>query len=373
MRIAPYWFFMLAMTFAACSGGGGGGGSQVVAEQRFGVTGGVLSVADGELAGLVIEMPPGATTQPVALSVASDFALNQPGFSNLSRGILIRPGSVEFAVPVSVTLPFDAGRAARPVVVLARQQDGRVVELAGLTELPNATVRFTTLRFPAIYWVAQRQTGWVNTNPQGVFGSRPGFLPLQDGNRWTFTNGIEVTLTASLSEPNLTGVPVHRLLIESPDQNLGLYLRRIDSPPFAYGPTEVVGEFSTNGGTDFQEVHDLNLFLPAEVTLGQQMIALLPSLLFEPYGATSPSTSATTILRVDPTGAAPLRTAVGRFDDVFRLSWSMDLRAPNGAERSAEVVMTLARGVGPVAIEVFGRAGVITSGTVAGAAVVGAN
>ena len=367
-------FLFSLCLLAACSGGGGGGGAaQVVAGQRVGVAGGMLQLTTGELAGLEIAVPPGATTAPVQLTVATSFAQIQPGFSNLSRGILLGPSPREFALPVAVTLPFEAGRQGRAAVVLARQQDGRVIEIAGVTEPDTGKVRFQTLNFPAVYWVAQRLLGWVTTNPQGVFGSTPGFLPLQTGNRWNFSNGITITLTASAAEPNLQGVTVFRLLIETPDQNLGLYLRRIDSPPFAYGPTDVLGEYSTNGGTDYQEIHDLSLFLPAEVTLGQPMLSVLPALLYQPYGTAAPTTSATTILRVLPTGVPPLRTAVGRFDDVFQLDWSMEARAPNGARQSAAVVMTLARGVGPIAVQVAGIAGVLTSGTVNGQPIQGAN
>lgn len=257
-------------------------------------------------------------------------------------------------------------------MVLARHTDGRVIEIAGVTEPDTGKVRFQTLRFASVYWVAQRLLGWVATNPQGVFGSTPGFLPLQNGNVWNFGNGLTIRMTASSNEPNLQGVPLYRFVVSTSEQDLGLWLRRIDSPPFAYGPTEVVGEFSTNGGSDYQDVHDLSLFLPAEVTLGQPMAAILPSLLYEPYGALAPTSPATTVLRVVPTGSDPLQTPVGRFDDVIVLEWSMQSLAPNGSGHSATAKFTFARGVGPVAVEAFGRRGVLQSATVNGLPVSGA-
>lgn len=373
MRLPCLGLLLSLFVLCACGGGGSSSGSaKVVADQRIGASGGVLEIADGELDGLRISIPTGAANEPVALQVATAFAFNQPGFGNLSRGILIGPNTKEFALPVEVTLPFDAGRQSRPAVVLARHTDGRVIEIAGVTEPETGRVRFQTLRFASVYWVAQRLLGWVSTNPQGIFGSVPGFLPLQDGNVWTFTNGLTIRMTASSNEPNLQGVPLYRFVVSTSEEDLGLWLRRIDAPPFAYGPTEVVGEFSTNGGTDYQEVHDLSLFLPAEVTLGQPMLAVIPSLLYEPYGALAPTSPATTVLRVAPTGSDPLQTAVGRFDDVFVLDWSMQSFAPNGGSHAEAAKFTFARGVGPVAVEAFGRRGVLQSATVNGQPVAGA-
>ncbi len=368
------WIFISSLWFAACSGGGGGSVASVgIADQRIGAAGGVLEVATGDLAGLRIEVPPGATSEPMQVRVAQSIARVQPGFSNLSRAMLISPNDRSFDLPVDVTLPFDAGRQSRPAVVLALQPDGRVVEVAGAMEPDTGLIQFQTLSFPAFYWVAERLLGWVDTNPTGIFGSTPGYIPLNDGDAWTFGEGIVVTMTSADAEPNLGGSGAYRLVVESPDQNLGLYLQRQDMPPFVYGPTKTIGQFSTNGGADYQQLHEPNLFLPAEVTMGQDLAAVLPALVFSPFGSDVPSGQATAALRMAPRVSAPVATAVGRFADVIRVEWSMQSLTPSGQLREAQVALVLARGVGPVAIEAFGAVGALQSGVVAGSAVMGAN
>ena len=368
------WIFISSLWFAACSGGGGGSVASVgIADQRIGAAGGVLEVATGDLAGLRIEVPPGATSEPMQVRVAQSIARVQPGFSNLSRAMLISPNDRSFDLPVDVTLPFDAGRQSRPAVVLALQPDGRVVEVAGAMEPDTGLIQFQTLSFPAFYWVAERLLGWVDTNPTGIFGSTPGYLPLNDGDAWTFGEGIVVTMTSADAEPNLGGSGAYRLVVESPDQNLGLYLQRQDMPPFVYGPTKTIGQFSTNGGADYQQLHEANLFLPAEITMGQDLAAVVPALVFSPYGATAPTAQATAALRVAPRVAAPVETPVGRFADVIRIEWSMQSLAPGGELRQAQIALVLARGVGPVALEAFGVTSVLQSGVVAGSPIVGAD
>jgi hypothetical protein len=370
MRFAPLVVSLLSLAVAACSGGGSSS-SEAVASQQIGAVGGVLEMTTGELAGLRVEVPPGATAAPVQISIAQEFGFIQPGFSNLSRGIVIGPQSLEFSRPVTVTLPFDFNRQSRPVVVLAREASGRVLEVAGVTEPDTGRATFQTLNFPARYMVAERLLGWVNTNPTGLFGSTPGMMPLHHGNRWNFNNGLVATMDRTTTEPNLQGAEVFKFTVSSPNENLGFYLRRIDAPPFAYGPTEVVGEFSTNGGTDYQQLHDLSLFLPAEVTLGQPMIAVLPALVYEPYGSTGASSAGTEALQILPSGSDRVQTSVGRFQDVVRIRWEMESLSTNGSARSGAVEMTFARGVGPVAITAFGVSGVLSSGTVNNAPIVG--
>lgn len=361
---------VLFLGLVGCSSGGGGG-QPAIGSQQVGVAGGVLDITTGELAGLRVVVPAGAAAAPVQVTAAEDFGFIQPGFSNLSRGIVLGPGSMEFDRPVTVTLPFDANRQSRPAVVLARDSAGRVLEVAGVTEPDTGRAQFRTLNFPARYMVAERLLGWVNTNPTGLFGSTPGMLPLHNGNRWNFTNGLVATMDLSSQEPNLQGAPVFKFTISSANQNFGFYLRRVDAPPFVYGSTETIGEFSTNGGTDYQQLHDVSMFLPAEVTLGQRLVAVLPSLVFEPYGSTGASSAGTEALQLDPTGASPVVTGVGRFQDLVRVRWEMQSRSTSGSERAAAVEMTFARGVGPVAITAFGQSGVLTSGTVNNAPIVG--
>ena len=104
MRFAPLVVSLLSLAVAACSGGGSSS-SEAVASQQIGAVGGVLEMTTGELAGLRVEVPPGATAAPVQISIAQEFGFIQPGFSNLSRGIVIGPQSLEFSRPVTVTLP----------------------------------------------------------------------------------------------------------------------------------------------------------------------------------------------------------------------------------------------------------------------------
>jgi hypothetical protein len=352
--------FALLLAAGACGGSSGGSASAPVLIGSIDQNGGVFEVTQGPFAGVKVEVPAGAVASPLQLTVASAFSESTPGFRTLSRAVTLGPSDVEFALPVTVTLPFNDGSlpvSSRPVV-LERDSEGRIVELGGSEEPEPARVAFPTLQL-GTFWVNERLFGGVNTT------GFPGYLPLANGNRWTFDNGITITATQTTQEPNLAGTQVFRFLIESAGQNLGFYLRGV-----LFGPTLLLGEFSTNGGTDFQRLHDPSPFLPAQLTLGRPIETAFSQATFEPYGSTTPASGGILVEQIDPWQTDPVVTAVGRFDTVVTVRLQL-LPLTGDLVRPIDVELTFANTKGPVAVRAFGSSGVLTSGTVSGQPVTG--
>ena len=102
------------LTLAACGGGGGGGGTQQ--------TGTVIGAAGGTVAGpngAKVVIPAGALATDITINIEQTSAGSPPlpsGFSVSGQMFAFTPHGTSFAVPVTLTLPFDpasvpAGRA----------------------------------------------------------------------------------------------------------------------------------------------------------------------------------------------------------------------------------------------------------------------
>jgi uncharacterized delta-60 repeat protein len=134
----------LVLTLAACGGGGGDGGGTPPAGTVVGAAGGTVLGPNGAK----VEIPPGAlaadTTIAIEATTAGSPAL--PGaFSALGQMFALTPHGTTFAVPVTVTLPFDpasmpAGRAAALFKTNAQNQWEPVIGAAFGTATVSAQI-----------------------------------------------------------------------------------------------------------------------------------------------------------------------------------------------------------------------------------------
>jgi uncharacterized delta-60 repeat protein len=110
----------LLIALAACGGGGGGGGggSDGGGETAVPPTGAVVGAAGGTVHGpngAAVVIPPGALSTDTMITIEQTSAGSPPspaGFSAVGKMFAFTPHGTTFAVPVTISLPFDA--AAEP-------------------------------------------------------------------------------------------------------------------------------------------------------------------------------------------------------------------------------------------------------------------
>jgi hypothetical protein len=316
---------------------------------EIGSTGGTLAVTDGDYAGLSLVVPPGALDGPTTVSIARGFATAVPGYLPAGRPAVLGPAGLTFRLPVRLTLPFSpqGGEA----VVLRQGTDGRIVELGPADSDGLGLVAVDTVTLSTV-WAAERAFDGLAT---------AGFLPLDDGNVWEFEGGLTVTVVTSTTEPNIRGTLVWRLLFETADQNLGFYLM-----PSPDGSIEVVGELSTAGVGDFQQLHDPTTFLPRQVTLGQVAEAGYEYTDYEPFGAITSIGDGTAVTGLRTAKPSMIDTPAGMFGDLLEWEWNGVFTRADGAVRTLALTVTFARDTGPVAVDVFDAGWLLTGGTVSG-------
>jgi hypothetical protein len=351
-RAFPLAYFVL-LGFAACSGSGADSSS--LAAATIDPSGGVFEVTEGRLAGVKVEIPPGAIAQPVRVTADAAFSVAHPGFRAIGRAVRLGP-DVAFLRPVIVTLPFPReALSSNEPVILQRTNSGTIVELPPTSIDPNGRATFHTLSLSTC-WVGERLFLGVGTEE---------FLPFEDGNTWNFTNGLSATISMAIGEPNFGGFPVFRLQFDGPDHRLGFYVERHWS-----GATNVLGSYTTDGG-GFQQRHDAARLLPAHCTLGQGMLDAFGFTTYAPYGSTRPVLTGVTVVHQLPSLPAPLMTAVREYEDLLRIDVELTQWSPAGQlEGSTTLGLVFARFVGLVRVEAFGLAGDLVSGTVGGAPIV---
>jgi hypothetical protein len=342
---------------AACSGSGAGraAAGAMIVDAR----GASLRVAHGELAGVAVTIPPGALAEPTRVTISPSRAPAHPGFRVVGPAAIVEPTEAPLALPVTLTLPYDGNvPATTDVVVLARDAAGAVVEL-GPVAVDQEALRVTVDTRPfATFWAAQRLFGGV---------ALPDYLPLTDGNRWDFDNGLRITVLLTPDEPNLGGLPVYRLQFDSPPDNRGFYVLR---DPFGVNHTELLGEFSTVAG-GYQQIHSASSFLPARITVGQEVRIAHTFVGFEPYGASEPAHLGQATVRVLADVPRDVDTPAGTFADVVRIRVQAAFTDDGGGQDQASYVLTLAREVGPVVVEGFGPRAALKRGFVGGKAIGG--
>ncbi len=309
----------------------------------------------GPLSGLRIEIPPGALTQPTVITVSDEFASATPGFRALQRAAAIEPADLQFALPVRVTLPFDAsGQSSNEIVPLARFANGRMHECAPVT-VGDGALTFEVTQFPRL-WAAERLFGGFTTLAH---------LPTEDGNFWTLDNGTTVHMTFSSTEPNLEGLDVYRLgfetSVETNQPSFGLYLMVAES-----GALLLRGTFVATASESYQILHEAVPFFPAALTIGLPMVAVHTFDEARPLGGVG--TMSAGIARSELLADFPEKvvTPMGTFTDVFRLHWRTNLVWERGGETERNIAFTFARRIGPVAVDDGISAGRLSRGAVGG-------
>lgn len=314
-------------------------------------SGGTIEITDGVLAGTRLEVPPGALTQPVQISIAQDFADSHPGFVVAGRAARFEPQGLQFLLPVALTVPYTPG-ATLLVPVLQRRPGGAILELA--PTLADDTLGVVTVDVDGLgtCWPAERTLGGVST---------PRYFPLANGNTWSFDGDLTVAMTLATTEPNLTG-NILRVLFTTPTDEYGVYL----TGRTQFGPVTLVGEFVPTGRDSFQQVHEAQLFQPVAFTDGQPVEAFYEFSGFDPYGETTSNYRGTVLSRLVAEKVPELETPLGTFRDLNRLTMTRRMVFDDGSERTVEMSLTLAFNVGPVAVGIFGTEHRLISGTVSG-------
>ena len=162
---------LLMIALAACGGGGGDEAAPPSASAMIGAAGGTVSGPNG--ASVVI--PPGALAADTTIAIEETSAGSPPlpgGFSAAGRMFAFTPHGTTFALPVTVTLPFD------PASVPA----GRTPALYKTTganqwlQVPGASFGSTsvTAQITSFSWV--QVNGLLRSDPVRVweFGAFPG-------------------------------------------------------------------------------------------------------------------------------------------------------------------------------------------------------
>ena len=343
LRLAPFALLGLA----ACSGAGN---DSTAAAAMIEPSGGVFEITEGLLAGVRVEIPPGAIDSPLRVTAQPAFGIANPGFRSISRTVRLGP-DVAFRLPVRVTLPFPpAALSSNETVILQRTRSGTIVELEPTSIDPIGRATFETLSLTTC-WIAERLFLGVGTEE---------FLPFEDGNTWNFENGLSATITMAIGEPNFLGL-AYRLQFDGPDRSFGVYVERHWS-----GATHVHGAFSTDGN-GFQHRHDAQRLLPARCTIGQGMLDAYGFTAYAPFGSTTQSHTGTTVVHLLPSLPGPLETPVREYADILRLDLELTHWTPAGQlSGSTRLGLVFARFVGLVRVEAFGLAGNLVGGTVGG-------
>ncbi len=110
-----------------------------------------------DITGLCVSVPVGAVTAPVSFSMRTDDAVIADPLGFAPAGVLVQfdVGGLQFAEPVSVTLPYDVGAftsgdARQEICVLKRDDAGNVIEVPPIgydVDVDAGTVTFPTSGF----------------------------------------------------------------------------------------------------------------------------------------------------------------------------------------------------------------------------------
>jgi hypothetical protein len=359
LHSSAYRLGALFVVLVACDGGGGGRRAAAESVARIDHTGGLVSITAGPLRGLTIEVPAGAVQDPIEITVGDSFATAHPGTRPLARAAELSPLDVEFALPVRVTLPFDAAsQSGNEIAVLARDAYGTIEEWVP-TSIGEGTVTLEVARLSGL-WPAERLFGGYAT---------VAFTPVEPDNHWVLDNGITVRMAISAEEPNLEGIDVYRLVFdaEAPaatQGDFGLYFVLTEM-----GALAARGDFIDTGAASYQRLHAPGLLVPAAVTIGQPMVATHAVARTEPFGfiGTKPDGLAQTRLTVRI--PEPVATPLGTFANVCTVR--LDTMFLNAAGERTErwLEFTLAGGVGFVAVRDARGEGRLVSGVVGGRAI----
>ena len=160
-RIGWIGFITLVLAVSGCGGGGGGGGTSQ--------SGTVVGAAGGTVAGpngAKVVIPAGALATDTTILIEQTSAGSPPlpgGFSVSGQMFAFTPHGTTFAVPVTLTLPFDPASvpAGSTPTLLKTNAQNRFEQVAGATfGADSVTAQVTSFSFAQIVF-----TGLVSTDP----------------------------------------------------------------------------------------------------------------------------------------------------------------------------------------------------------------
>lgn len=341
----------VASTLTSCADGF----REAEVSAMIGPAGGTLEVTEGELAGAALIIPPGAVSTETRFQLSLAFSSITPGFEQLERAVGFQPNGFRFERPVTLRLPFvSQGQTVRFVGRDARQPQ---IELGPTEQIASDLAEVQALELLAV-WPAIRQF----RSPGSPDVEVDEFLPLQSGNVWAFDSGVFAQLTARTDVPNLNGVPVFALNFTFGAETLILYLQR------SMDVTALLGAVASDGASSVQSIFGAANFLPDSVTYQIERVNVFRFDEFEPLGATTATAEGNGEFQSLFDNGADVDTPVGMFDDTMSITFVLTLTTDSGEPRAVPFRMTLARDVGLVELEIFGRSGTLQSGTVNGMA-----
>ncbi len=340
----------LGVLLAACSGNQD---PRQPASVVIGPNGATFTVTSGPLTGTSITVPRGALSEPTTITIDETQTSDVPDAIAAGPGAVFGPFGTTFAVDATLTLIFDAaslppGVTSSDFVVKARTSQGRIVDIApDAVNMAMGTVTAKTDRVGS-FWVAVS----LRNGNLDLFA----YLPLGVDDIYSYENGITASVGISQSEPNVA-TPVVVLAFAGNVVNERLYLDRF------LGDTMLLGRHNLVLGT--QTVLDFGLtLLPAAGGLGSVTQSVDFFTGYDPYGAVLPSIFGIETMKVTVVSQGRLDTPLGRFNDVVEVVIESSVSSTLVASATLRDRLWLARGVGPVQIDLEGaggRAGIVSA------------
>jgi hypothetical protein len=162
---------------AACGGGGGDEGPDPTtlpgAEQVVGAAGGTVTVTEGPLVGTTVDIPAGALTSDVTITIGGDNDIFPEGREIRGTAIRLGPAGTTFAIPVTVTIPYTG--SSEELKVAHRDQSGMTTFLTNVAaDEASQMVSFTLDSFSTVQAMAE-------IGAKAVIGPEGGTLRIDAG------------------------------------------------------------------------------------------------------------------------------------------------------------------------------------------------
>ncbi len=351
MLVKPFVTIAVVLCAALFCGASlvGCGGSRRPSAGTVGPGGGIVELISGPLAGTRVEVPPGAVTGPVAITIEEAQPTTIHGQMVIGPAVQLGPEGLQFQKTVAVSLPFDPDKLPWYVdtgefQVQVRESSGQLTEQTPVFLVyGNRRVTVNLLHFSTL---------WV-TFPD-YFESWT-YFPLVAGSRYEFDDPTKLVITVErpLDEPNIPHFGLAKVLFDSAIDTRGLYF-----VPSIEGGLYLAGEFVPEV---YQEILGAKLFDVSQRIPGRNETSYFYDG-YVPFGFQFPAYlgEATTVSEI--VQRTSITTPLGTFDDVIEVSWTTTGRGQR-ATALDEMRLWLAREVGPVRVEFGGQVAQLVSGT----------
>ena len=336
--------------------------SPAAAVAVIGPAGGEITVQAGVLAGTALLVPPGALTADTTVVIRLGTASDRPGYVPVGPAAQFTPDGTQLDSPAIGTLVsrddlVPPGTSIGDYLVQIRDGSGDSVLVAARdADVAAGRVTFSLTQFA---------TAWVVVSTERSGAPLTDYLPMNDGDRYTFGSGLVLRFEDSTAEPNLAGTPITRVVLDDGVSLRGPYLLR------SLGDYLLAGDFDE--AADRQRLFDSpSLFIPASGNFNQ-IVAEREYDIHALVGAPPATTRgvAAIVLTAQFPIQFPIRppgglvTAIGTFEDYLTLSWQ--IRWDDGLQATSTTYeMVLVRDIGPVFLTIGTQPHYIRSAIVGG-------